>query len=201
MSVKIYTGIKITDFNKFMEELNHLKSRILTGELDENSKGKTMFEELIDMEVRAEVGENNLKAYKDKVLDFLNNKGDIGIYWKTEELIELHIGVYPNGLGIVYDKISPGIESNYRRILDFESVEEYGYWDNVDMPEDVKEWEWDMRRIAWENAIGEYTNIYKEFDNRLLIEVIKEEFDYKKAMKIVGMYKNELDNKKGDEIN
>lgn len=62
---------------------------------------------------------------------------------------EFSVSIIPAGrqtLGIVYTEQTPW----FNAFVAHPGVEEYGYWDNTDGPDEVSEQEWEGRRRAWE---------------------------------------------------
>ena len=53
---------------------------------------------------------------------------------------------------------------------DYSGVREYGYWNNTDRPEKLKEWQWRDRARAWEKAFNGYSG--GVLDNGLVYDLV-----------------------------
>lgn len=191
ISVKIYTGIKIFDIELFLSELRQLKKKLVRRDLISNKNKLTELEEELMFMVEEETQTTDYEEIGNKLGEYYRKyiKGE----YKFPSYVEdnLKITIYDNGLGVVIG-YSPNIEGTYLDlILNFESVEEYAYFDNVDKLEEIKDWEWEMRKIAWEKAIGKSDDISTEFEERLVIDVYEERLTLQRVIDLIELYKKE----------
>lgn len=173
MSVKLYYGMRVKDTGKFVEELFQYKTKLINKFLTEQReeiKYKLMHDFVIE---RVSKGENRFGAILDFKDIFSKNRYIPTLMY--EPIMDLEIRMYSNGL-IYPNTINQEV---LKDILKFTTVEEYGYWDNVDPDDRVSEKDWNRRRLDWESVEDtlDYINIevYKE---------VVEESEYYKRYKV-----------------
>lgn len=151
MSYTIYQGLKY-EGNNLMQELLDYTSKLKTYEGD---KGVGL--NLIPKLQLLEEGDKNKEKIRYRK-DF--NSRDSSILYSYNA--DLEVRVFSNG------QVFPLTTNTkiYEDLLLIEGMTEYGYWDNVDKPEDISEDEWKNRRKDWEECLE---------SNYLTIVVNKEE--------------------------
>ena len=172
MSTTIYYGLKILDESLFLQELIDYKLKIINSYSEK---------ELASVYLRSFFIKNNLFKTKNittRVSDF-NDQFELDFDKnKTQRLIGYN---NPYDLSINYFKTEklaiPYFENDelYHGLLNFKSVQEYAYYNNVDQPESVTEEEWNNRKKLWESAVSQY-RLYFGYPNAISIEINKEKF-------------------------
>lgn len=172
MSTKIYYGLKVLNESLFFKELNEYKTKLIDSYSEK---------ELASVYLRSFFLKNNLfktKSIITRVSDF-NDQFELDFDKnKTQRLIGYN---NPYDLSINYFKTEklaiPYFENEelYHDLLNFKSVQEYAYYNNVDQPESVTEVEWNDRKNLWESAVSQY-RLYFGYPNAISIEINKEKF-------------------------
>lgn len=147
MSIKIYCGIKVEDMGNFISEVQQYKERVLH---------EYMTPERIDVKYeimhkfvteRMAEGTGLYETIYEFERVFSRNKVTGELMY--EPIADLTIRVYNNSLAYPHTLN----QEILRNIAGFNSVKEYGYWDNVDKLDTVSEEDWEVRRQDWESVI------------------------------------------------
>lgn len=171
MSIKIYNGLKISDTNLFLIELQALKSKLIKEYSNENLRlaflewcfykknTKTTFDTEVEISDYAKFNK-----------DFISNKKSYELGYSND--YDLSISYFPNqSLAIPYCENKNLIS----KLLEFESVTEYQYWNNTDKPESISEKSWNTREIKWSKALKSRHN--NRYDEAIELEIFTESLD------------------------
>ncbi len=172
MSTKIYNGYRIVGksldevmgkiFSNKNDLINIIEEKIKREILIETLSNyyDFCFESFFDTK---EKSSENSSAMGKMVSNALNNEYDLEKRErKTNDMIDVSICIFPVKkesqneqfylIMLFGDKYSKDIvnSSTWNEM----KIEEYGYWDNTDQPDELTESEWEERGIFWDEALG-----------------------------------------------
>ena len=169
MSTKIYNGLIATDPTDDVFSLIQKIRPVVTAHFRELSLGviaRTYAELAEDPETREEVHPNR---YLWRIADqrWQKQQRDLDPHTRNHDPLRCQIvfGAVPDAEG--GHKLLLNIfaeDSGYRQVLiDAGIVADYGYWDNVDQPEDLSADQWNQRREDWMRIVeagdGSYAHL------------------------------------------
>lgn len=175
MSTKIYDGIQIKhmdiiSLNKFMKDVRKTLIPIAKKEFIKatvrfmecclvyiNTGHKLYFsqinyKELDELEDKSLEGIKNYVEKKSVEMMKTNETTDTWAKYTPEFDLKSEIYIFPienKTLGMTFIKN----KNLYETFMNLPEVSEYGYWNNVDKPEDISEKEWDIREKDWNEAL------------------------------------------------
>ena len=173
MSTKVYDGYKLPNFSsKELIDFCHRLKHLVSTEQKEfyfRAHSKRALQ-LFDLHYLGELPE-----YKTSEKLFISNPSNpLSIAWSeiTEEVREannknqmhdyyFHVHFFPLDNKIL--AMPRSLNSLYNKIWEsFSEVEEYGYWNNTDKPDEISNKEWNQRKKDWTEAfrgsVGWYAN-------------------------------------------
>lgn len=171
MSTKIYNGFKLNfagNFSELRKDLMQMSKSVIKPKVIElfnavlanmvyTEFDTRLFEANKDWDSKTEVKVSDFSgAYVEAWHKLCGRIQDIGETRYRDTLVdfEFSIVLFPMAnkmLGIPFTS-NRELEKLWFRRSD---VEQYGYWNNTDPPEDVTEEEWDARGAEWDEALGE----------------------------------------------
>jgi hypothetical protein len=136
MSIKIYDGLRIKNpTDPFRDAL--LMREVLESEF---------YSEFKKLLVKGKETRNNVT----EVWEEINELHNASLRSFDSKSIGYDAVLLPHHLVLIFTE-----HTVYRDMLiNSGIVEEYGFWDNTDMPEDVSDADWVLRRHHWESALG-----------------------------------------------
>lgn len=157
MSIKNYYGLKIIDPSQFINDLTALRH--------------TLINTPIDLALRVEI-------YKRiKTLDLINNQNaklfDIAFLKEQRNYTSEYVQTYLQlDWFTKQNLIIPYFENKlaYQELLKLTSVNEYGYWNNSDEPDDISIDEWNQRKLDWDEALNSW-NAENYYQDALRLEI------------------------------
>lgn len=159
MSYTIYQGLKY-EGNNLMQDMLDYKPKLKSYEGDKGIG--------LNLLPKLQLLEGNKTKEKIRYRKDFNNRESSILYSYNADL---EIRVFNNGL------VFPLITNNkiYEDLLLIEGFREYGYWDNVDKPEEISSDEWENRKKEWEEALD---------SNYITLLVNKEELTIEELMEV-----------------
>lgn len=202
MSTKIYNGMKLPNMSVF--ELNEmykvLRSKLIPVAQQEYYKlvAKIYQSAYIYAKLGVNICEYNIDmtniptdADKDEILLFAKReaceiikKTRNAVLWADAEPdadFEVSLCILPVSDAILYIPCANNNELNgelQRVMMEYFRAEEYGYWDNTDMPDNLTEDEWNNRKDNWNKALPDALGVPRQ--NGFVIKLVDSEFDLTK---------------------
>lgn len=190
MSIKNYYGLKILDNNLFIQELIKYKKKLFDSYTLKESV-QVLFNEYLNgnkfYENKNLERELNFKEINYFINQFNENKKMSVLPYQNP--YDLTINFFPeHHLAIPYFENT----KHYNALLNFKSVQEYAYYNNVDMPGEMTEKDWQLRKENWEQVENNYSYLNQGYKDALVIEVFKETLNYIDIIKYINDNKNEM---------
>ena len=182
MSIKIYDGMRIrnADINEVKNKLLSLKSYYQKNMLESikmylskeyykyvdnvfNSENKNIPYEMVNNYLKQECE----KIKNDEKSIMLNREFTI-------QIKQFNKDVY------LYSFQQEECQKEYL-MKNIPEIEEYGYWDNADKPDDISESHWNKRKLNWDKVYTGYTFSESGFEKLELVdmkELIDKDFSY-----------------------
>lgn len=202
MSTKIYNGLKLPNMSVF--ELNEmykiLRSKLIPLAQQEYYKfiakiyqaayvypklGINICEYDIDMKnLPHEADNDEILLFAKREACEIINKTRNAVLWADAEPdadFEVSLSILPISDAILcIPSANNSILSKELKalLIDYFHVEEYGYWDNTDMPDELTEDEWNKRREDWNKALPDALGVPRQ--NGFVIKLVDSEFDLTK---------------------
>lgn len=178
MSTKIYYGIKITDTDKFMKEIQTIRAEIL-NEYTPNGQHRLYLDWFLHESNMFEQGyrKPTTKDNQQFELEFVRNRSIYRLPYQHP--FDLSLSYFPEKqLALIYGQN----EKFYHRLLQSDTVEDYVFWDNTDKPEDISDEDWATRGADWDDAFA-YVNpnvidCGHVYQKGIVIDVFKEEINW-----------------------
>lgn len=199
MSTKIYNGLKLP--NMSVLELNEmykiLRSKLIPIAQEEYYKfvAKIFQSAYVYIELGVNICEYDVdmkalpsNANSDEILVFARRQAcDImkktrnAVLWADAEPdadFEVSLSILP-----IHDTILciPCVNNNILNkemlgiLKKYFHIEEYGYWDNADKPDEISDDEWNKRKDDWEKALPDTLGVPRQ--NGFVIRLVDSEFD------------------------
>lgn len=204
MSTKIYNGMKLPNMSVF--ELNEmykiLRSKLIPIAQQEYYKfvAKIYQAAYVYVKLGVNICEYNIdmtnlppKADSDEILLFAKREAcDIisktrnAVLWSDAEPdadfeVSLCVLPIPETILCIPCANNNELSKELHRILkEYFHVEEYGYWDNTDKPDELTDDEWDKRRDDWNKALPDALGVPRQ--NGFVIKLVDSEFDLTKRL-------------------
>ena len=183
---QVYVGYKLKDPSIFEEWVGRAKKVAAENAYQIYKKYllELLREELAQdncdiFETIARKHQEVMKEYKD---NYTNS-----MYAFCDFTVELIIYMHENNIYFIPLPSDRGfMQTVWDFLEDDEDLESYGYWDNVDMPDDMDQDEWDQRKKVWEPILDDNNfpylvlpitdvyALYRVFDYLRLFNEIKE---------------------------
>lgn len=202
MSTKIYNGLKLPNMSVF--ELNEmykiLRSKLIPIAQQEYYKfiAKIYQSAYVYVKLGVNICEYDINmsnlppdADNDEILLFAKreacniiSKTRNAILWSDAEPdadFEVSLSILPISDAILcIPSVNNSILSKELKtlLIDYFHVQEYGYWDNTDMPDELTEDEWNKRRDDWNKALPDALGVPRQ--NGFVIKLVDSEFDLTK---------------------